>query len=140
MSKKRPPDTDEEIVVAIADVLEAIPEPIGDQEVDAVLREAGLDPDEVGCQLESFMDGVIRQERKAIRERAEARTRRMIDTMSAQDLPETELEIIAAIRSMVAQQELQFSTEYRNLETQTKEDLLELLQELTALSEEGSED
>ena len=73
MTKRSPINTDEDLVVAIANVFDHLESPTTPDEIDATLREAGHEPEEVGIKLENFVDEIIRNERSALWEDDERR-------------------------------------------------------------------
>lgn len=66
MSTQRPVNTDRELVVAIGDVLDNVKGPETVDEIDAVLREAGHDPDVIGRDTAAFVDGLVRTARTVV--------------------------------------------------------------------------
>jgi len=55
---RRPIETGEDLVRAFADLFDEI-EPETPEEIDAVLREAGYDPDEVGARMEAVAERAL---------------------------------------------------------------------------------
>jgi len=60
MSKQRSVNTDLDLVAALGDVLENVKGPESEEEIDAVLREAGHDPDAVARGTSAFVDDLVR--------------------------------------------------------------------------------
>jgi hypothetical protein len=58
MNKRRPPATEEELVHAFADLFDEV-EPETPEEVDAVLREVGHDPDTIAARMKSIAERAL---------------------------------------------------------------------------------
>jgi len=57
---RRPIETSEDLVRAFADLFDEI-EPETPEEIDAVLREAGYDPDEVGARMKAVAERALNE-------------------------------------------------------------------------------
>jgi len=139
MSKRRPPDTYEDLVRAFADLFDET-EPQTPEDVDTFLREAGYDPDQVGARIQTLAEHALANSplnwrNRALQELAQARAQ--LDDFVA-TTPRSRSEIIAALRQIIAQLGAEKcklpAASFRNLERATDEDLASLLVELEYLS------
>lgn len=134
---KRRIETDDDLVAAIGDVFDHLPSPRTPEEIDSVLRDAGHDPEDAGRQLASFVDGIVRRERRVIAAKRKAEFNALSSRMKQMELPNTRLEIIESIQALAENRPEPMAAHFRNLEKQTLDDLRELLRELLALDSEG---
>jgi predicted metal-dependent hydrolase len=115
------------------------------EEIEDELRDVGLEPDEVGARMQAAVEEALakahRERREeAAKELAEERAR-MAEARWSQ--PRGRAEIIAAIEHLSAQFGGQVRYAYRNLESETDEDLASLLEDLEYLASrqhEGDEE
>jgi hypothetical protein len=138
-----PPQNDDEILEAFADLLDHV-RPETPEEVRAILLEAGLDPDEIvaeGRQL--IQDGLANSPynwRNAQKKLAQARADL---ESSALNLPLSREEIIAALRELLTHPRVQsVGAHFRsqNLSDMPDEEIASLYQELRYLVDQDSQD
>jgi len=106
------------------------------EEIDAEMREAGLDPEEVGARMHAVAERALASSpwnwrKRAVVELEQERARIADATRPA---PRSRADIIGAIRELIAQTGSQLAYAHRNLEAQTDEDLADLLRELEYLA------
>jgi len=132
---RRSIETGEDLVRAFADLFDEI-EPETPEEIDAVLREAGYDPDEVGTRMKAVAERALADSplnwRKRAQRKLEAERARIAG--SAKTSLHNREDIIRAIEQLVTQFGGQMAYAYRNLESETDEDLASLLSELEYLA------
>jgi len=138
MPNRKPPATDKDLIHAITDSFNEV-EPDSPEEINAILREAGYDPDQVARQMKAVAERALRESPFNWRERAQE----MEDAKSrliafAPALPTNRAEIINAIKELVAKlgsgkSELAMA-QYRNLESASDEDLASLLRQMRYLA------
>ncbi len=135
MKKRRPIETGEDLVHAFADLFDEV-EPETPEEIDAALREAGYDPDNVGARMKAvaeraLADSPLNWRNRAQQELEDERTR--IARVAPTPL-RSRADIISAIEQLLAQFGDQMGYAYRNLESETDEDLGNLLADLEYLA------
>jgi DNA-directed RNA polymerase subunit F len=138
MTKSGPPKTSEDLVRAVADLFDEV-EPETQEEIDAVLREAGHDPDEVAARMKVVAERALASSpfnwrNRAQRELADERARY---ERLASVLPRSRADILSAIQALLAQlggRTQQAYAHFRNFESATDEDLARLLSELEYLA------
>lgn len=138
MPNKKPPATDKDLIRAITDSFNEV-EPDSPEEINAILRDAGYDPDQVARQMKAVAERALKESPLNWRERTqemEDAKSRLIAFTSA--LPTSRAEIINAIKELVAKlgsgkSELAMA-QYRNFESASDEDLASLLRQLQYLS------
>ena len=135
MKGRRSIETSEDLVRAFADLFDEI-EPETPEEIDAVLCEAGYDPDEIGARMKAvaeraLVDSPLNWRNRAQRE-LEAERARIAAAVKTSLL--NRADIIHAIEQLVAQFGGQMAYAHRNLDSETDEDLASLLSELEYLA------
>lgn len=138
MKNRRPIETSEDLVRAFADLFDEIA-PETPEDIDAELREAGYDPDEVAARMRAAAERAIAESplnwrTRAQQELAEARAR-VEDFGSA--LPSSRENIVQAIKRLLAQlgpRTEQAYAHFRNFESLSDEDLASLLTEIEYLA------
>ncbi len=146
MKEKKAPGTEEELLARLERLFDQL-EPDTADEVDIILREAGLDPEEVGARMKAaaerqFAASPLNWRNKARQEVAEAEARlakfSSTPTAGQADLRER---IERLLRGLSATHRSVAAAYHRNLEEATESDLQSLLSELEYLtSEEGGEE
>lgn len=141
---KPKPETERDLVDALAEAFEHAEADLSIEEVDEELRAGGLNPEAVGARLAAVAEQAYRQSpynwrQRAAAERAEA-DRRLREKLAAKRLLSREetLREIQAITSRSS--ELRAQAHFRNFEHATDEDLAGLLADLQLLEETASED
>lgn len=137
MAKRKPARTNKDVVDAFTRLFNEI-EPETEEEIDTILREAGLDPDELASRMQVFAEKALVESplnwRNQVDQLHEEQSR--LARLSS-SLPLSRQEIIAAIQSLLARipgdQSARAFAHYRNLEQTTDEDLSSLLDELRYL-------
>ncbi len=144
MTGPRPPRTDEELV-RVFDHLFDQTEPQTPEEIDAVLREAGYDPDEVAARMyevaqRALVESPLNWRTRAGAQQAEAvaQLKRFLSTARG-----NRTEILAGIEQVLAQlapkQRESLTAQFRSLDHVTEADLASLLGELECLLTKNSE-
>jgi hypothetical protein len=144
MTVRRPPQTDDELV-RVFDYLFDQTEPQTSEEVDAVLRDAGYDPDKLAARIHDLAQRALaesplnwRNRARGQYEEALAQLRRYLSTARGD-----RTEILGAIDQVLAQlplwQRESLTAHFRTLDQATDADLATLLGELEYLSTKKSE-
>ncbi|HOU12773.1 MAG TPA: hypothetical protein PKZ84_06625 [Anaerolineae bacterium] len=140
--KTRSPQTDEDLVQAFANLFDAI-EPETPSEIDAVLLEAGYNPDNVAARIQAFAEKALAESPLNWRNQAEvelqAANTRIERFKASVSIPRTREGIIEAIKRLTNQLKPQarFAQAYfRNFESVSDQDLIGLLTELQYLAAE----
>ena len=138
MTERRSMGTYEELTRVLADLFDEVG-PDTPEEVDAVLVEAGYDPDEVGRQMQAIAEQAMANSPVNWRNRAQqelaaerARYERTASTPSG-----SREDMISGIRHLISQmgqRPSQVFAYHRNLEDMSDEDLASLLSDLEYLS------
>jgi hypothetical protein len=138
MSDRRSPETYEELFRAFTDLFNET-EPEDPEEVNALLREAGYDPDEVAARMQAIAEQALASSPLNWRNRA----RQQLSEAAAQfenfvPTPRgSRSEIMAAIKQIIAQlggpQSQPVAAHFRNFEEASDEDLASLLSDLEYL-------
>lgn len=145
MNKRREPRTDQELMQAFEELFAEILPEMPD-EVDATLREAGYDPDEVAVNMQDFATRIwntspLNWRNHAHQEIAQELSRLENFTTSPHA---TRSEIIATIQQLLTQiggkQNLPAGIHFRNFEQASDDDLVSLLQELEYLATHRNEE
>jgi DNA-directed RNA polymerase subunit F len=141
MSDKQSIETSKDLLKVLVDLFNEI-EPKTSDEVDAVLREAGYEPNEVAKRMNSvarqaMRDSPLNWRNRAPAELAEAsaRLKRMIPS-----LPNTREDIIQFLKQSLANLEARGALQhahFRNFESLTDEDLRSLIAEIEYLASES---
>lgn len=110
-------------------------DPMTPEEIDAQLREAGYDPEEVGARMQAVAERALAESPWNWRSRAqqELEDERVRIVHASAPSPLDKASLIAAITSLIAQSGGQMVYAHRNLESETEEDLASLLAELEYL-------
>ncbi len=137
MNKRQPPVTEEELVHAFADLFDEV-EPETPEEIDAVLRDGGHDPDTIAARMKSIAERALARSPLNWRNRAQQELeaeRSKLDRVTP--IPRRGRgEIIAAIQQLLSRlqaRQLAPAHAYRNFDQATDEDLASLLAELEYL-------
>lgn len=135
MKKRGCVETSEDLVRAFADLFDEVA-PMTSEEIDDELRDVGLEPDEVGARMQAVVEEALakthrERRKKAAKEVAEERAR---IARAASNRPRERADIIAAIEHLSAQFGGRVRYAYRNLESETDEDLASLLEDLEYLA------
>lgn len=135
MKKRKSIETSEGLVRAFADLFDEV-EPATPEEIDAVLREAGYDPDEIGVRMKAATEKALTESPLNWRNRAskELENERTRIGHVRTTLPGNRAGIIEAIKWLIEQGGNQVAYAYRNLEAMTDEDLVSLLSDLEYLA------
>ncbi len=135
MKQRKQIETSAELVRAFADLFdEVVPETA--EEIDAELRAAGYNPEEIGASMQIAAQQALAQSPLNWRNRAKRELegeRARIDKFTRPML-RGRAELIAAIRQVLAQSGGHMAYAHRNLELETDEDLATLLEELEYLA------
>lgn len=133
MSKREPLKTDQELARALDELFDEIPPPETSEEIDATLREAGCDPDEVASRMQALAERALRESPLNWRNRRQEmeQERAQLDTSSSAT-ERSRFELLSAIRQIFTQYP-QLATHHRNLDQATDDDLASLLAELEYL-------
>ena len=111
-------------------------DPMTPEEVDAELREAGYDPEEVGARMQAVAERALAESpwnwRSQARKELENERARLESTATL--VPQDKAALIEAIQKLMSRFGGQVSYAYRSLETETVEDLVGLLEELEYLA------
>jgi hypothetical protein len=142
---KRKPETDQDLIDVLADLLEHDEADESIEEIDEELRVAGLDPQEVGARIAAIAEEAYRRSplnwrQRAHAERIEAEGRLREHSRSRPREPRHELvrqidAIVARSPGMLDVPRVQ--AHFRNFDSATDEDLADLLAELEFLEEEA---
>jgi len=143
---KRKPETDQDLINSIAQLLEQEDPDESPEVVDDGLRAAGLDPEEVGAKIAAIAEDAYRRSPLNWRQRAREQrfeAERRLAQRSIATQPRRRDDIVREINAIVSRSpRLQgaptVQAHFRNFETATDEDLAELLVELEFLEEETS--
>jgi hypothetical protein len=143
---KRKPETDQDLINSIAQLLEQEDPDESPELVDDELRAAGFDPEEIGAKIARIAEEAHRrsplnwrQRARAERTEAERRLARRSDITRLRSRDEIVREINAVVaRSPRLQGAPTVQAHFRNFETATNEDLADLLVELEFLEGETS--
>lgn len=135
---RRPPKTDEELICTLADLFDRL-EPEAPEEMDAVLVDAGYDPEEVSARMLAVARQAIAESALNWRNMGERLEKeRALLANSSLASPSGREALLAAIRSLL--QGLGAATEgaagayYRNLDEVPEADLAGMLAELQYLA------
>lgn len=141
MPNRKPPVTDDELIKAVADAFDQI-EPETPSEIDAVLREAGHDPERVATEFKALAEQELEQSplnwRKRARAEMEKEKTRLEGFEPSTLVPVRRADLIAAIQKLMSQ--LGSNTDsvalahFRNFDQATDEDLASMLTELEYLA------
>lgn len=139
MKKRNLIQTSEDLVLAFASLFDEL-EPQTPEEVVSTLHNAGLDPDEVGARMESTAKQALAESSLNWRNRAQRELEVERERAAKLGAPESRsrVEIIDAIKRLVAQSGTQMAYAHRNLESETDEDLASLLVDLEYLAYQQS--
>jgi hypothetical protein len=138
MNKRRPPATEEELVHTFADLFDEVG-PETPEEVDAILREGGHDPDTIAARMKSIAERALARSPLNWRNRAQQELeaeRTKLDRVTPVARHDRS-EIIAAIQQLLSRlqaHQLAPAHAYRNFDQATDEDLASLLAELEYLA------
>jgi hypothetical protein len=138
MNKRRPPATEEELVHTFADLFDEVG-PETPEEVDAILREGGHDPDTIAARMKSIAEHALARSPLNWRNRAQQELeaeRTKLDRVTPVARHDRS-EIIAAIQQLLSRlqaHQLAPAHAYRNFDQATDEDLASLLAELEYLA------
>ena len=144
MTGRRPPRTDEELV-RVFDHLFDQTEPQTPEEVDAILREAGYDPDEVAARMDEVAQRALAESPLNWRTRAGAQEAEAVAQLKGfvSTARGNRTEILAAIEQVLTQlapkQRESLAAHFRSLDQATDADLASLLGELEYLLTKKSE-
>ncbi|MCZ7570771.1 MAG: hypothetical protein M5U01_19600 [Ardenticatenaceae bacterium] len=145
MSEQKPIKTDKELVEAFDALFAEIPPPETPEEIDAILREASFDPDEVGARMQAAAERAWassplnwrNQNQKLTEAREHLESKSSTDRRSRakilEDIEQT-LAFLASVLTGNAQERL--AAHHRNLEQATDDDLASLLDELQFLKDQ----
>ena len=138
MTERRSMGTYEELTRVLADLFDEVG-PDTPEEVDAVLVEAGYDPDEVGRQMQTFAEQAMANSPVNWRNRAqqELAAERALYERTAPTPSGSREDIISGIRHLISQmgrRPSQVFAYHRNLEEMSDEDLASVLSDLEYLS------
>ena len=135
MKKRKSIETSEDLVRAFADLFDEV-EPDTPEEIDAVLREAGYDPDEIGVRMKAAAEKALANSPLNWRNRAqkelEDEQTRIARFTTAR--PGNRAGLIEAIKRLAGQVPGQVAYAYRSLALMTDEDLASLLSDLEYLA------
>lgn len=137
MNKRQPPATEEELVHAFADLFNEV-EPETPEEIDAVLREGGHDPDTIAARMKSIAERALARSPLNWRNRAQREVeaeRSKLDKVTP-IVRRGRGEMITAIQQLLSRlqaHQLAPAHAYRNFDQATDEDLASLLAELEYL-------
>lgn len=137
MKPRKSPATDEELVNAFTDLFNEV-EPETDDEIDAVLRQAGYDPEAVAVRIRQAADRAIEKSSLNWRSRfsAELETEKTRLATIPSGIRMNREEILEAIRNKFAKlggKTNQFGFAHRNFDMASDDDLRSLLSELDYL-------
>ena len=141
MPKRKPPETDAELLAAFADLFDEI-EMESDEDADEVLRAAGYDLDALDKEIRAIVDETVAASplnwRNKQAEIAQAKDR--FNRMQKRLLSRSEMETTA--KSLIAKipQSERPAIHFRNFEEMTDEDLASWLIELNFLMEDSELD
>ncbi len=133
MDKRRPVETSEDLVRAFADLFDEI-EPETPDEIDAVIREAGFDPDEMEARIRAATEQALARSPLNWRNRTSQELESERDRVARAVRPGDRAGLIEAIKALTRQVSGQIAYAYRNLESMTDEDLAGLLSNLEYLA------
>ncbi len=137
MKKRRPPATEEELVHAFADLFDEVG-PETPEEIDAVLREVGRDPDTIAAQMKAVAERALARSPLDWRNRAQQELeaeRHRLESVTP-TLGRGRGEIITAIQRLLSQlqaRQLAPAHAHRHFDQATDEDLASLLVEIEYL-------
>lgn len=137
MNKRQPPATEEELVHAFADLFNEV-EPETPEEIDAVLREGGHDPDTIAARMKSIAERALARSPLNWRNRAQREVeaeRSKLDKVTP-IVRRGRGEMITDIQQLLSRlqaHQLAPAHAYRNFDQATDEDLASLLAELEYL-------
>ena len=134
MTKRKPLETSEDLVQALADLFDEV-EPETPEEIDAVLRECGHDPDAVAARMRALAERAIVNSPLNWRNRAQELEKERASLASfVSSLPRSPEEIVAVIKQLLSQLEGDQSklvpAYYRNLDKASDGDLATLRDDL----------
>jgi hypothetical protein len=135
VKKRRLIETSEDLVRALAELF-AEDVPKTPEEVDAELREAGYDPEEIGARMQAAAERALATSplNWRIQAQKELEEERAQMAEFAATPVHDRASIIAAIKQLSSQLGGQVVYAYRNLESETDEDLASLLADLEYLA------
>ena len=137
MNKRQPPATEEELVHAFADLFNEV-EPDTPEEIDAVLREGGHDPDTIAARMKSIAERALARSPLNWRNRAQQELeaeKSKLDNVTP-IVRRGRGEMITAIQQLLSRlhaHQLAPAHAYRNFDQATDDDLASLLAELEYL-------
>jgi hypothetical protein len=110
-------------------------DPLTPEEIDTALREAGHDPEEVGVKMQAVAEHALAESPWNWRNRArkELEDERARIARRTTSVPRNKASLIEAIEKLVVQSGGQMAYAYRNLESETEENLVSLLADLEYL-------
>lgn len=138
MENRKPPTTDAELMRAINKLFDEI-EPESPEEIDAILQEAGYDPQQVAARMKAVADSVLATSPLDWRNRAPQRIqqeRARLDSFVS-STPQSRADMVAAIQKLAAglgSNRSLAGAYHRNFEEASDEDLASLLAELEYLA------
>jgi hypothetical protein len=132
-------ETSEDLVRVFADLFDEVA-PVTPEEIDAELRDVGLDPDKVGARMQAAVEHALTESHLNWRKRArrELEDKRTQIAESVSTWVRDRAGIIAEIERLSSQFSGQLGYAYRNLESETDEDLASLLADLEYLASQQS--
>lgn len=136
MNKKKPIQTEEELVEAFDQLFDETPPPQTPEEVNDYIREAGIDPDEFGAKTRMFSEKALHESPLNWRNRGQeeieqARTAlERIEWFAGKSRSELQSIIDTVMGHIAAINPSLNPVHYRNRHELTDEDLASLLQEL----------
>lgn len=127
--------TSEDLVRAFAELFDEL-EPETPEEIASVLRDADKEPDEVGARMKAAAEQALAESPLNWRIRAQTELETERDRIAKRAAPAlySRVEIIAAIRRLIAQSGAQMTYAHRHFESETDEDIASLLADLEYLA------
>jgi len=138
MSDRRPPQSDDEILEAFAELFDSVP-PDTPEEIQAALLEAGIDPDQVANEVKQLVEDGLASSPYNWRNAQPALDQARLELEASQiETPGERSDIVEAIQQLLSQsrdQSLAAHFRNENFSQMSKEELASLYQELKYLSE-----
>ena len=144
MSIRKPPESEQDILNAFADLFDEI-QPETSEEIDTILIEAGFEPEQVAANMQALAEKALgesplnwRKQASRKRQQAEQGLRELEST-----IPTNRTDILTAFKDFAKRRPEQYRLamlQFRNLEEASDKDLQTLLAELIYLESRQSQD
>ncbi len=140
MKKRKPLETDIELAQALDKLFDEISLPETPEDIDAFLREAGYDPDEVATNMQLNVEQALANSPLNWRNREQTlqEEKHKSDATPLTSLP-TKAELLQTLQQLFTRQP-ELATHFRNFETMSANDLADLVKDIEYLSSQQNKE